>query len=157
MGARPYMDGFRLDGPIETGDAVLLPIAAVNISRGDILIDNAAGYLTNAAITAFSDVAHYVAIDNGTNSAGAAGDVSILCVPISIAKNRFWVPNNSATVAAQTDVGEVIDLDSEDDVDVTDTTCIAWGFLVEEIDISAAAIAVKTGGYIKGRFLRLTA
>ena len=153
MGGTPYVDGFRLDGPIETGDCVSMPAAVVNIARGDILVDNGNGYITNASITAFVDGGIYVAAENCDNSGGSLGTLNDLCIPVQITKNRYWVPNESATVAAQTDIGEVVDLESEDGIDVTDTTNVSTGFLIEEIDISAAAVAVKAGGFVKGRFI----
>lgn len=153
MGARPYVDGFRLDGPVKPGTDRSMAVAAVNIARGDILIDNGSGYLTNAAITAFVDGAVYVALEPCNNSAGSAGDLNCIVASANDPTNLWWVPNESATVAAQTDVGEVVDLESEDGIDVTDTTNVAIGFAIEEIDISAAAIAAKAGGFVKGRFI----
>lgn len=157
MGLKPYLDGFQLVGPAKPDDVSSMKAAAVNIAKGDVLIDNGAGFVTNASITAFSDVATWIAIEPCNNSAGVAGDLSVLAVPISIASNVWIVPNASATVAAQTDVGEIIDLESEDDVDVTDTSLVGWGFIVEEIDISAAALVAKAGGFVRGRFVRHTA
>ena len=153
MGARPYVDGFRLDGPVQYGAGRSMGAAAVNIARGDILVDNGSGYLTNASITAFVDGAVYVALEPCNNSAGAAGDLNVIVASANDPTNVWWVPNESATVAAQTDVGEVVDLESEDGIDVTDTTLVALGFAIEEIDISAAAIAAKAGGFVKGRFI----
>ena len=152
MTLRPYVDGFQLTNAV--CEAVSMPLAAVSVAKGDLLVDNGNGYLTNAGITAFVAAnKYYVAIEPVDNSAGAVGDLNILCVSCDDSTKRYIVPNNSATVAAQTDIGEVVDLDSEDDIDVTDTTVAGMGFLIEEIDISAAAVAVKTGGFVKGRFV----
>lgn len=147
-----YLLGFRCDSPLCAGDVISLPMAAVNVAKGDILVDNGSGYVTNASITAFADGIFYVALEPVNNSAGASGDLNILCI-VPNHNLFFWVPNESATVAAQTDVGEVIDLESEDGVDVTDTTLTAWGFAVVDIDISTAALAAAAGGFVKGHFM----
>ena len=153
MGSKPYAAGFRLDGPVQSGDVSSMLAAAVNIAKGDMLVDDGSGFLTNAGITAFVDGAMYIAIEDCSNSGGAAGDLSVLCIPINLSKNSWWARNESATVAAATDRGEVVDLESEDGIDVTDVTLVAYGFMIEEIDISAAAVAACTGGYVRGRFI----
>ena len=154
MGAgRPYFGGFRLDGPVQPGDVSPMPAAAVNIRKGDFIIDNGAGYVTNASVTAVAAGTGFVAIEDCDNSGGSNGTLSVLCIPVNLAKNKWWVPNESATVAAQTDVGEVVDLESEDGIDVTDTTTTGYGFAIEEIDISAEAIVASAGGFVKGRFI----
>lgn len=149
--ASRYMDGFQLVGPAYSVSA--MAAAAVSIAKGDLLIDNGSGYLTNAGITAFAGaITYYVAIEPCDNSAGTAGDLDVLCVPAWDSRNQFWAPNESSTVAARTDVGEIVDLESEDGIDVTDTSIAGMGFAIEDIDISAAAVAAETGGYVKGRF-----
>jgi hypothetical protein len=144
-------DGFILDGPVR--NAVKLDVAAsVNIARGDLLYQSS-GYMTNASLTELTEkVKFFVAIEPCDNSAGAAGALSVLCVQCD-AGDSFWAPNESSTVAAQADIGTYIDIESEDGVDVTDTADNGLGFLVDAIDTSAAAVAVKTGGYVRGRFV----
>lgn len=144
---RPYKTtGFRLDGPLENGDITYCLAAAVTIAKGDALHDNGSGLVTNAT-TAFA--ATFVGIAAEDCASGA------LCPIIKPNfKNQFWVANASATVAAQTDVNEIVDLggSSCNKIDVTDNTLVAWGFLIDEIDISAAALAAAPGGFVKGRF-----
>lgn len=151
MALTPYTAGFRCLDAI--CDAQSMPLAAVNVAKGDILVDNGSGYLTNASITAFVETnKYYVALEPVDNSGGSAGDLNILCQYCDD-KLKWVVPNESGTVAAQTDVGEVVDLESEDGIDVTDTTVKGMGFLIEAIDISTAAIAAAAGGFVKGRFV----
>lgn len=148
-----YCDGFMLIGPA-THTVCLDVAASISIAKGDILTDNGSGYLTNGSITAFVETSkYYVALEPCDNSSGSAGDLKVICVPCDIAENQFWVPNESATVAAQTDIGEIVDLESEDGIDVTDTTVKALGFLIDGIDISTKAVAANTGGYVRGRFV----
>lgn len=142
---RPYWNtGFRLDGPIETGDIVDMPAAAVTIAKGDALHDNGSGLVTNA-VTAFA--ATFMGIAAEDCSPGGTCKV-IRPNP----KNAFWVPNASATVAAATDVGETVDLEAVNTIDVTDNTVVEWGFRIVEIDTSASALAAKAGGFVRGYF-----
>lgn len=152
MSGKPYVLAFRLDGPIEAGDVIWSPAAAVNITKGQALIDDGSGFATNTPITAFAATFIGIAGADCSNSAGAAGDLSVMVIKPN-PKLYFWVPNGSATVAAATDRGEVIDLKSATTVDVTDNTLVSFGFEVVEIDISTAALAANAGGFVKGRFM----
>lgn len=148
-----YFGGFRATSVVCYDAVVWYPMAAVNIVKGDVCIDNGSGYATSASITAFTDTLLGIALTDGTNSTGAAGDVSI---PIITPQPNidFWVPNESATVAVQSDVGEQVDLESEDGIDVTDVTLgTGWGFQINKIDISAAALVAAAGGFVRGRIL----
>lgn len=145
MGAKPYQtSGFRLDSPLEQGDVVYITAAAVTIAKGDALHDDGSGLVTNA-VTAFA--ATFMGIAGADCVSGGT------CMVIRPNPNKaFWVPNASGTVAAATDVGETVDLEACNTIDVTDNTLVEWGFRIVEIDISAAALAAKAGGYVKGYF-----
>lgn len=145
MSLKPYQTGgFRLDSPLEQGDVVYITAAAVTILKGDALHDNGSGLVTNAT-TAFA--ATFMGIAGADCASGAT------CMVIRPNPAKAWVvPNASATVAATTDVGETVDLENCDDVDVTDNTLVEWGFRIVEIDISTAALAANVGGYLKGYF-----
>ena len=146
-----YVEGFTLDSPIDSIGLKYYPVAAsTTIAKGDALIDNGSGYLTLAA-DGIGVLFRGIAASDADNSAGATGAINCAVIP-PMPNLAFWVKNESATVAAQTDVGELIDLDSEDGVDVTDVTVSVWGFIVDEIDISAKALAYAAGGFVKGRF-----
>lgn len=144
--------GFRLVKALENEGLLHLPQAAVEIAKGDVLFDDGSGYVTNVG-TAFAATFVGIANADSDNSAGSDGDVNVAIIPIN-SSYKFWVKNESVTVAAQTDVGEIIDLESNDGVDVTDTTCTAWGFRVDEIDISTEALAANAGGFVKGSFVK---
>lgn len=145
MGARPYQtSGFRCDGPLEAGDVVYIDAAAVTIAKGDALHDDGSGKVTNA-VTAFAATFMGIA---GADCASGGSCMVIRPNP----KLAFWVPNASVTVAAATDVGESVDLEAVNTIDVTDNTLVEWGFRIVEIDISTAALAAKAGGYVKGYF-----
>lgn len=147
MSATPYQSsGFRLDGPLEAGDTYQATLAAVTVAKGDALHDNGSGLATNAT-TAFAGTFMGIAGEAGTSGG------SIMVIRPN-PKLSFWVPNASATVAAQTDIGESVDLggSSCNKIDVTDNTLVEWGLRIVEIDISALALTANAGGYVRGYF-----
>lgn len=151
-----YLVGFNLDSMLETGGLLSLKVAAgVSISKGQALIDNGSGYVTNS-VSAFAATFVGIAACDADNSGGSDGDINVQVIP-PLPHYRFWVPNESATVATQDDVGEICDLESNDGIDVTDNSATGWGFMIDEIDISADALAVEDGGYCKGHFIRTSA
>lgn len=148
-----YADGFHLAEALEgRGGLRWIDAAAVSIAKGDFLIDNGSGQATNV-VTAFIHVTPLgVAAAPANNSAGTAGDIQVSYIPWE-AGYYFWVPNESATVAAQADIGTTLDLASNHGVDVTDNAVVGLGFKVVDVDISTEAVAVETGGYVKGKFV----
>ena len=156
MALTPYVTGFRADF-LPNDSIVSMPLANVNVAKGDIMKDNGSGYLTNGSITTFTaETGWYVAIEDVDNSGGSAGDLNILCVLANDTRIRWIVQVEDQNVLAQTDVGTIVDLQSEDGIDAdTAVTNTGIGFLIEEIDISAAAVAANTYGYAKGRFIIL--
>ena len=125
--------------------------AVVAIDKGDAIFDDGAGFATNvgtAFAATFRGIAH-VTSDN-TISGAAAGDRQIAIIPAA-ADVQYWV-KAATTTLAQTDVGEIVDLDANDSIDPGDTSLIEWGFLIDEIDISTGAVAANTQGFALGRF-----
>lgn len=145
--------GFVPATPVAGLGLIYLDQAAVAITKGDVVCDDGSGYATNV-MTAFAATFRGIAAETSDNSAGSNGDVKIAIIPAS-ADVKYWVKNESATVAAQTDVGELVDLESDDGIDVTDVTLVEWGFLIDEIDISTNAIAANAGGFVLGRFQKV--
>ena len=123
--------------------------AAVAIDKGDAIFDNGAGFATNVG-TAFAATFRGFAHVTKDNSAGSAGDTQIAIIPA--AKDiQYWVKAGTTTLA-QTDVGEIVDLVTNDSIDPADITLVEWGFLIDEIDISTDAVAANTQGFALGRF-----
>ena len=142
--------GFQLINTLDADGLIWAPAAIVDIVKGQALHDDTAGYATNAT-TALAATFLGIAAATVSNSGGSAGDLDVPIIPPR-PHYRFRVANASVTVAAQTDVGEIIDLEAAGTVDVTDVTIVNWGFLVEQVDISTAAVAANTGGFCIGRF-----
>lgn len=152
-----YILGFRLLSPLEADGLAWRKAAAVAIVKGQAIFDDGDGYATNTA-TAFAQTFQGVAAASVDNSGGSVGDLDVPIIPPR-PNYKFIVQNESATQIAQTDVGEIVDLESADGIDVTDTTCVHWGFQVDKIDITTEAlaadgVAVTGGGFAIGRFLQ---
>lgn len=148
-------------------DAIVhMPVAAsITFVKGQALFDNGSGYITNVG-TAFADTFKGIAATD-LASQTSNGDAEIPVI-LPLPNIRWRVPNLSATQIAQTDVGELCDLEadptntsSSQGIDVTDTTIAAaagWAFVPEEIDISTDAlandgVAASGGGFCIGRFV----
>ena len=128
-----------------------------DIKKGDALHDDGTGYATNA-ITAFANTFMGIAARDVDNSGGSKGDKNVLVIP-PLSGYQFIVPVEADAKIAQTNVGTIVDLESVNTVDISDVTgaANAKGLFIDEIDISAAAIAVNTYGYAIGHFVAHTA
>ncbi len=125
--------------------------AAVAIVKGDALHDNGSGYATNAT-TAFAETFLGIAAADCDNSAGQAGDLNVEYYPID-SKTQYIVPVAADALITQNAVGTIVDLQNNDDVDISDTTIAAGpGFFIDEIDVSTTAVAANTYGYAIGHF-----
>ena len=138
------------------GGPISYKAAAVNIVKGDYLIFNA-GYVTNTATAFQLLLVCGIALENCDNSAGAAGDLSVLVAPLHMAL-QFSVPVASAALIAQDNVGVAYDLEANDDIDISDTTLVAgsMAFVVDDFDASAGAVDGNTYGYAIGHFKQVT-
>jgi len=148
-----YKDGFMLDGPVKPDGIQWVDVLAdATIVKGDVVNGDGNGYFTNT-LAAFDATFLGIAQAGAAEAASSSGSIS---VPVLVMTDTdyYWVMNESGTVAAQTDIGEFIDLESNDGVDVTDATLgTTMGFQVLDIDISAEAVAYKVGGFVYGRFV----
>ncbi len=128
-----------------------MPAAAVNIVKGDYIEDDGAGFATNAG-TAFAATGLGVAAADCDNSAGAAGALNVEYYPIDT-KTQYIVPVDAAALATATARGSMVDLEHNDDVDLSDTVTEGIGFMVDEIDVTAEAIIGNAFGYVIGHFV----
>lgn len=121
--------------------------ATVTIVKGDMLQDNGSGYKTNAG-TALA------ATHMGVASIDVVGDSSSAYVeyyPLDT-KTQYSVPVAANAVITRDAIGSIVDLEANDDIDISDTVTEGIGFRIDDIDISAAAIAANTYGYAIGHF-----
>ena len=143
--------GFDLLSQIATGGLRIYGAAVVNIAKGDALHDDTTGYATNAT-TAFAATFLGIAAAAADNSAGSKGDINVYVIP-PLGQYQFIVPVEEDALITQTAVGIIVDLQSVNTVDISDTTIAAGpGFFIDEIDASTLAVAANTYGYAIGHF-----
>jgi len=121
--------------------------ATVTIVKGDVVHDNGSGYMTNTG-TAF------VATDMGVAAAGVVGDSSTKYVeyyPLDT-KTQYIVPVAANALITRDAIGSIVDLETNDDIDISDTVTEGIGFRIDDIDVSADAIDGNTFGYAIGHF-----
>lgn len=123
------------------------------IVKGDFLHDDGNGKATNA-IVAFALTALGVAAADCDNS-GDEG-LKVEYYPID-EKTQYIVPVEENAVITQTAVGLIVDLENNDDIDISDAVGGGVGFFIDGIDISTNALAANTKGYAIGHLLHLGA
>jgi hypothetical protein len=117
------------------------------INKGDALCDDGSGYVTDAGADLAATFVGIAA--ESTTVAGAQTEIMVIR---PLASNKFSVPCDTA-VATQSDVRELIDLGADSShVNPADTLTTGWAFIVEDVDISAAALAADAQGYAIGHF-----
>jgi len=143
--ARYYADGFI---PVNDPPARRNALAAtVTIVKGDALQDNGSGYMTNAG-TAFA------ATHMGIAAAGVVGDSSTKYVeyyPLDT-KTQYIVPVSTDALITRDAIGSLCNLGNNDDLDIATNPTEGIAFRVDDIDVTAEAIAANTYGYAIGHF-----
>ena len=148
--------GFTLLNKLDESGLLTKPVkSGNNIAKGDAL-HNVAGYVSNA-IVEFTDAFLGIAAHDADNSAGGDGTIDVKIIP-PLEKYQFIVPVEDDALVTLADVGVICDLQSANTVDINDTTGAtnAKGLLIDEIDVSAEAVAVNTRGYVIGHFVAHT-
>jgi hypothetical protein len=135
----------------ETPAIITKPAAAVAIVKGDVLHDDGSGYATNAAVTLDSATFLGVAASSVDNSGGSQGDKNVEIYPLN-PTTKFMVPVASSALITQTAVGTWVDLEANDDIDLTDAVTTGLGFFIDDLDASTEAIDGNTYGYAIGHF-----
>ena len=143
-------NGFRLAGTLDQDGLIWMPVSgSANITKGDVLY-NDSGYVSQ--LSSLDSTFLGIAAADADNSSGSDGTIDVAVIPPR-PHYRFWVKVENDAVVAATDVGAIFNIYSDDGIDSADTTCIYWGFRVEDIDVSTAAVAANTYGFVLGRFV----
>lgn len=143
--------GFNLLDKIGEGGLRSYPVAAsTSITKGDYVVPSS-GYASTA--TAVQAAVLGIAAEDADNSSGSAGAIDVKVIPLN-QNYQFSVPVATNAVIAQSYVGETYDLEAAGTIDLSDTTITAGhiGFLVDDFDASAKAVAANTYGYAIGHF-----
>lgn len=148
MGKTRYQaDGFI---PVNEPPARDTKLAAiVNIVKGDVLHDDGAGLAANAAVTFDSATFMGVAAADCNNSGNDGKSVEIYPFDSRV---KYIVPVAANAEIAQTAIGSWVNLQANDDIDISDLITTGLGFNIDAIDISADAIVANTYGYAIGHF-----
>ena len=147
--ARYQANGFIPTGEVPARRKGLA--ATVTIVKGDVLHDDGNGLITNATVS--FDSATFM----GIAAAGCVGDSSSVYVeyyPFNPA-TQYSVPVAANAVLTQTAIGTNVDMEANDDIDISDVVTTGLGFKITDIDISAEAIAANTYGYAIGHLEKI--
>jgi len=122
--------------------------ASVTIVKGDAVQDNGSGYMTNAGV-------QFAATHMGIAAADCVGDSSsVYCEYFPLdTKTQYSVPVAANAVITRTAIGSIVDLENNDDIDLSDTITEGIGFMIDDFDASAEAVAINTYGYAIGHFV----
>jgi hypothetical protein len=121
----------------EEGKTVLLPAkASIAFVKGNALVDDGAGFITNGASSTAVDV-NYIA-DETVTSSGTDGATLVRCIPTR--GIRFNADCDAAP--AQTDVGTLADLGAAGNVNPDASSNDL--FFIESIDLSGGAVGTTT-------------
>ena len=147
-----YFDRFHLISALDRNGLRYYPVASgVAISIGDVVIMTN-GY-ANKATTLQGDVnvVGVAVTTNTTGEASADGAVKVGVIPIA-SGHQFAVPVAATDLITAAQVGLNYDLQNANDIDEGDAVTLGWGFQVDDIDVSAEAIAANEYGFAIGHF-----
>jgi len=128
--------------------------AAVSIVKGDVLHNDGSGYATNATTDLDSALFLGVAAADVDNSGGSDGDLDVEYYPFD-PHTSYRVPVANNAVITQAAVGTNVDLENNDDIDISDTITTGMAFRIDDIDISSDATSANTYGYAIGHFEKI--
>lgn len=150
MGDRRYQaDGFI---PVNEPPARRKIVAAtVTIVKGDFLHKDSSGLATNATTSFDSALALGPAAADCDNSGGSS-TLEVEYYSWNAPNTQYIVPVAANAVIASTDKDLNVDLENNDDIDKSDAVTTGLAFVIDDIDISANAIAANTYGYAIGHF-----
>lgn len=125
-----------------------LEAAVVDIAVGDFLHENTAGKATNAT-TSFAVTALGVAAAPCDNSPEAS--LKVEYYPLE-PTTQYIVPVGDNLIAT-TDIGLIVNLNTTCNTILGTAITAGIGFMIDDIDVSANAVAANTYGYAIGHFV----
>ena len=148
-----YVPGFRLlneqskKRTYQNGSGVVYALGDAVILTG--------GFLALATTYQLGADPKVVGIINQSSTAAQNTGNGVLTsevIPV-LPQYDFMVPEEDNVLVASTDVGETVDLQSEDGIDNSDQVTLGLGFFIDSIDISSAALAASANlGFAIGHF-----
>lgn len=153
MGKQQYWARFQLLSELDSSALRYFPTKiATAITEGGATILTS-GYLDIATTLQGVVVAGILVTPGVTVAASVAnGTISAAVIPITNPNNRWMVPVEQNAAITQAAVGTIVDLQSANTIDISDTVTLGYGFCIDEIDISVAALAANAKGFAIGHF-----
>ncbi len=152
MGRQQYWNGFQLLSELDDSGLRNYPtkIATLITQFGATIFTG--GYL-DIATTLQGVIVPGILITPGVTVAAsvANGTLTGQVIPL-LPEYRWMVPVEQNAKITQAAVGTIVDLQSANTIDISDTVTLGYGFVIEEIDISVAAIAANAFGFAIGHF-----
>jgi hypothetical protein len=147
-----YVPGFRLLNELQH-KRTYLNTSGVAYERGDAVILTS-GYLALATTLQLGADPKFVGIANTKSTAAENSSSGLLSTEVipALSQYSFIVPEEDNLLVFGTDVGETVDLQSEDGIDNSDQVTLGLGFFIDAVDVSSAAVAANTFGYAIGHF-----
>lgn len=149
-----YLNGFRLLNALETGGLIQIPVAnGQAVTRGRV-VGWSSGYCQQITSLQESGAKVVAGIAYSTNTAAEASSAGVLNVEVVPLHRhyRFMVPVEANALITQAAVGTIVDLQSANTIDIADLVTLGLGFVVDDIDVSAQAVAANTYGFAIGHF-----
>lgn len=150
---KSYGAGFQLVSQLQTsGLRYYTPYSGLAIQVGDAL-EIANGVLV-LATTALDITFPGIAYSENTAAQSTAA-VKVAVIP-PLQHYQFKVKVVATDLITTGQIGATYDLQNEVGIDENDTAIDVWGFFVDEVDVSAEAIAANEYGYVVGHFVNKT-
>ncbi len=153
MGKAQYWNGFQLLSELDDSGLRYYPtkIATLITQYGATIFTG--GYL-DIATTIQGVVTPGILVTPGITVAAsvANGTLTGAVIPIVNSEFRWMVPVEQNAKITQAAVGTLCDLQSANTIDISDAVTLGYGFMIEAIDVSAAAIAANAFGFAIGHF-----
>jgi len=153
-----YINGFRLLNPLTFG-LQQLGVKSGQAIRRNYVVGYSSGYA--AEITSLQESGAKVAlgIAQSANTAGEAvsdGTVTLDYIPV-LGNYRWMVPVEANALITAAAIGTIVDLQSANTIDIADLVTLGHGFVIDDIDVSAPAVAANAYGYAIGHFAYVAA
>ena len=141
--------GFMLLSAIKADGLQSQLAAVVDIAKGDVLHDDDSGYATNG-VTAFAN--DLLGVSNADYDNTPQANLTAQFVPWNT-DYRWIVAVEQNALITQGAIGSKVNLQSVNTIDINTTVSAGTvGFFINEIDVSALAIAANTYGFAIGHF-----
>lgn len=149
-----YINGFRLLNTNANSAIIHIPVANGAAVRRNYAVGWSSGYCQEITSLQESGAKVLAGIAQSSNTAGEASSAGVLNVEALVITTalRFMVPVEANALITQAAVGTIVDLQSANTIDINDLVTLGRGFVIDDIDVSAPAVAANAYGFAIGHF-----